>query len=278
MRYQGNKQRGVSLIAAIFIIVVLAFMGVMFLSMISTSALTSVNDMQSGQALYIAEGGEEFARITLALDNNWYWNPDPNSFTRTLGQGQFIADINYPATALRKNIGGGGLPGGLPVFSTGNFDAAGFVYIEGEVMSYAGVVPGPPASFTGITRALWGTANAPHSIGIPVYPVTRLGAGVCPVPPCSNVTLTVGSTSKFLWRGTVTINPDDPLGNCGSGGTREEVDYASRTAITFTGVDLNCAHLANELVTPVQTTIQTSITSTGIVSSSQRQVRVIVER
>jgi hypothetical protein len=114
-----------------------------------------------------------------------------------------------------------------------------------------------------------------------VYPVTKLGAAVCPFPPCTNVTLTVGSTKKFLWRGTVTINPDDPLGACngGFGGTMEEVDYDSLTANTFVGVELvNCAHLANEIVTPVQTTNQAGINSTGLVSSSQRQVKSIVER
>lgn len=273
-----DNAKGVSIIAAIFIIVVLAFMGVMFLSLVNTGSLTSVNDLQSAQALYIAEGGIEFARLNLALDNNWFWNPDPNSFTRTLGQGQFTAVISYPATALQKNIGSGALPGGLPVFSVGNFAAAGFVYIEGEVMQYSGFVTGPPASFTGITRPQWGTTASKHSIGISVYPVTRLTAAVCPTPPCSNVTLPVGSTSKFLWRGTVTINPDDPLGACGFGGTMEEVDYTSLTATTFAGVSLNCSHLANEIVTPVQSVDQAGITSTGLVSSSQRQVKSIVER
>jgi hypothetical protein len=58
----------------------------------------------------------------------------------------------------------------------------------------------------------------------------------------------------------------------------EEVDYASLTPTTFAGVSLNCAHLANEIVTPVQTSDQAGITSTGMVSSSQRQIRSIVER
>jgi len=57
-------QKGVSLIAAIFIIVILAFMGVMFVTLISTGSLTAVNDLQSAQALSIAEGGLQYALMT----------------------------------------------------------------------------------------------------------------------------------------------------------------------------------------------------------------------
>ena len=52
-----KNQNGVSLIAAVFIIIVLGFMGVMFLSLVNTGSLTSVSDMQSAQALSVAEGG-----------------------------------------------------------------------------------------------------------------------------------------------------------------------------------------------------------------------------
>jgi MSHA biogenesis protein MshP len=55
-----ENQLGVSLIAAIFIIVILAFMGTMLINMVNTSIFTSVNDLQSTQALSIAEGGTEY--------------------------------------------------------------------------------------------------------------------------------------------------------------------------------------------------------------------------
>jgi type II secretory pathway component PulK len=57
---RNRKSRGVTIIAAIFIIVVLGFMGVMFLSMVNTGSFTAVNDLQSAQALYVAEGGLEY--------------------------------------------------------------------------------------------------------------------------------------------------------------------------------------------------------------------------
>lgn len=59
-----GKPKGVSIIAAIFIIVILAFMGVMFVTLIGTGSLTAVNDLQSAQALAIAEGGLQYALMT----------------------------------------------------------------------------------------------------------------------------------------------------------------------------------------------------------------------
>ncbi len=54
---QGS-QSGVTLIPVIFIIVILAFIGVMLVSLIGTGSFTSINDLQSTRALYVAEGGD----------------------------------------------------------------------------------------------------------------------------------------------------------------------------------------------------------------------------
>src|SRR4030067_3480556 len=54
-----KNQSGVSLIAAIFIIVILAFMGMVFLTLFTVTSSTSINELQSTQALYVAEGGIE---------------------------------------------------------------------------------------------------------------------------------------------------------------------------------------------------------------------------
>src|SRR4030065_1764836 len=53
------NQSVVSLIAAIFIIVILAFMGMVFLTLFTVTSSTSINELQSTQALYVAEGGIE---------------------------------------------------------------------------------------------------------------------------------------------------------------------------------------------------------------------------
>lgn len=277
----GDRQRGAFLIlAAVFLLIVLAFLGVVFLTTFTTSTSTSLNEVQSTRALFVAEGGVEFARRDLSLDANWYWNPDPTALSGTLGSGQFTADISYPATALRKNIGAASPSGELRVFSVGRFGATGAVYAEGEIITYTGTatLPDPPGNrFTGVARGQWGTAAGPHGIGVAVSPVTRLSAAA---GSGTGLTLTVGDTTKFLWTGTVTINPDDPLGDCadGLGGTTEDVDYRSFTQTTLVGVDLLCAHLANELVIPSESLDQAGIAGTGTVGTSQRQVRSIVQR
>src|SRR3990172_9934534 len=117
----GNKN-GVSIIAAVFIIVILAFMGVIFVTLIGTGSFTSVNEMQSTQALYVAEGGLE--RAIRFLDSPIL---DPADADRrracanvtgdaaltaiTLGQGQFTvtSDVSspfYPANAATLAAGG----------------------------------------------------------------------------------------------------------------------------------------------------------------------------
>jgi Tfp pilus assembly protein PilX len=115
-----ESQSGVSLIAAIFIIVVLAFMGVMFVSLINTGSLTSVNDMQSAQAFSIAEGGVEHAKRFLRPYGNWYaFTTDPLAVAtdQSLGSGSFTTTITFPATAVRKSFGGAPtMAKSLPVF------------------------------------------------------------------------------------------------------------------------------------------------------------------
>lgn len=276
-----GRQRGAFLIvAAVFMLIVMAFMGVAFLTTFTTSTSTSLNEVQSTRSFYVAEGGGEFARRNLSLDSNWYWNQDPSPFTRPLGLGQFAVDVSYPATALRKNLGAASPGGEIRVFSVGRFAGAGAVSVEGEIVTYTGTatLPDPPGNrFTGVSRGQWGTAASPHGIGSTVYPATRLTAAL---GTGSGLTLSVGDTSKFLWTGTITINPNDPLGTCadGLGGNTEEVDYDSLTGTTFAGVDLACAHLANEIVIPSQALDQAGFVSTGTVVNSQRQVRSIVQR
>lgn len=86
-----RKQEGVSIIAAIFIIVILAFMGLVFLTLFTTTSSTSVNELQSTQALYVAEGGKEYALQRLKDDSSY-----TGEANKPLGNGSFtttVADI-----------------------------------------------------------------------------------------------------------------------------------------------------------------------------------------
>jgi hypothetical protein len=86
---RNPQSRGVSIIAAVFIIVVLAFMGLMFVSLITTGSFSAINDMQSAQALYIAEGGLQY---TLALNQTNIPNYSTHGALINLGVGQFRVD------------------------------------------------------------------------------------------------------------------------------------------------------------------------------------------
>ena len=55
------NQKGVSITAVVFIIVILSFMGVIFVSLLTTGVEESVVEYDSSRALYIAEGGAEAA-------------------------------------------------------------------------------------------------------------------------------------------------------------------------------------------------------------------------
>lgn len=177
-----NKQRGVSLIAAIFIIVVLAFMGVMFVSLIGTGSLSSVNDLQSAQALSIAEGGLQY---TLALNKNNMPNYSTNGAWINLGAGQFKVDtISY----LTADILAGAATIPVPAGSTASFPTAGRLAINGDFgITYTNK---NPANFT---FAAGGQAHLQNSA---VYPAAQLANpglnGVCGTVPINVVDDTGG--------------------------------------------------------------------------------------
>ena len=92
---QGS-QSGATLIPVIFIIVILAFIGVMFVSLINTGSLTSVNDLQAARALYVAEGGNEYVLV-----NRVFPNYSTGGATINLGEGSFsVATPAYLTAAL----------------------------------------------------------------------------------------------------------------------------------------------------------------------------------
>lgn len=165
-----KNQHGVSLIAALFIIVILAFMGVMFISFISTGSLTAVNDMQSAQAHYIAEGGGEYARIQ--FENGTVCNSlnYPNvvfgqgSFT-TSGQRYNPAGVNLLTLSAAITAAATIIPvSGDPVAS--GYAPQGRIRIEDEEITYGGISGN---GFINATRGLAGTTAAAHNtIGVPV--------------------------------------------------------------------------------------------------------------
>ncbi len=262
-----NNESGVTIIAAIFIIVVLGFMGMMFLTMVNTGSFTAVNDIQSTQALYIAEGGAEFHQRNLAQNLDWYRSTtDPIATdTRTLGAGSFTVSTSLPATLLRNRIPNSVSTAPIRVYTTDRFPSAGYIQIEedltgsGEIVQYTGIATD---TFTGITRGVAGSAGS-HARGCVVYPVTTLVDALpndCFAPASFRVTANI----KFLSAGTIDIEG-------------EEIAYTGSTTalpdMTLTGVQrcrnstLSAIHAVGAWVTPLLADGTTPSYEAGIVSN-----------
>ena len=191
------NQKGVSLIAAIFIIVILGFMGVMFVSLIGTSTLTSVNDMQSMQALYVAEGGLE--RAVRFLDSP-ILDPTSTNLDRrgacasvtgdvaltnvAHGPGQFTVTTEagspfYPAVATTLSAGITPLTTTINVNATAGYAPFGRIMIDRELIDYYGIIGN---SFTGAVRGRDGSQATVHANGTPVgqYQCTATSTGGIP--------------------------------------------------------------------------------------------------
>ena len=179
MRNYWRDQKGVSIIAAIFIIVILAFMGVMFVSLIGTGSLTSINDMQSTRALFVAEGGMERAvRFLLSPTltergacGTITGNPALTNTSLTPGQFTVIGSQSYSGGAtLSGAIGSADTT--INVSSTAGYASFGRILIDREAIDYNGTTAG---SFTGAVRGRDGTTAVAHANG------TRVGHYQCAV-------------------------------------------------------------------------------------------------
>ena len=284
------NQNGVSLIAAIFILVVLAFMGVMFVSLINTSSLTSVNDMQSAQALYIAEGGVEFAQYSLAQNLDWYTSAkDPISTgAQNLGVGSFITTTTLPATKLHAVMPLASV-NPVRVYTTDNFPVPGCIQIELEFIRYTGTgttvaaCVGQPPCFTNITRAaaacFGGGTQARHDRGDVVYPMTALGTAM--PNDCNYIpTLLITANSKLLTAGTLDVEGEEiAYGN----------SLTSGVTTTLIGVQRcqngspSAAHASGAPVTSLQIDgsspdYEAEVASTGTMGAAARIVRKTIQR
>lgn len=237
------NQKGVSIIAAIFIIVILAFMGVMFLSLINTGSMSAVNDVQSSQALYLAEGGVEYA-----LGNRTF--PNYSVASTNLGAGKFQVDTPAYLTVALPNSNAAAT---VDVNSTAGFPASGRIVVGTEIISYTGL---NALQFTGITRKVGGTARAAHLIGDAVYPVTYVNGTNVAV---GDTSVTVVSTGRFVVPGVIKID-------------NEDIYCTTTTATQFTNCirgyhgSVPAAHNAGN----TRNVYQFSLTSTGTVGNAKR--------
>jgi MSHA biogenesis protein MshP len=249
MRNKIKNQKGVSLIAAVFIIVIVAFMGVIFLTLFTSSSSTSINDLQSAQALYVAEGGKEYI-----LENRSFPSYSTGGATVNLGSGNF--KVSTP-TYLTADPGAAGVT--INVQSAANFPNAGRIVIDSELIDYTGK---NALQFTGATRGVGGTTAVSHpTANAAVYPVTTVTDNPL---VAGSATINVNSTLGFLIPGIIKID--------------EEYIYCTgtNTNTQFTGCTRGYKGTTADSHPQLRNVFQYAITSTGTVTNANRQVETAV--
>jgi hypothetical protein len=254
-----NNRSGVSIIAVVFLIVVVAFLGVIVVSLFTTQSAQSVGELNSTQALFIADGGIEYI-----FKNRTFPDYSMLGSTVTLGGGTFTVDSPAYTTVL--------VPAGAGVTITVNWTGWFTTYPTAGGGNVGIVLSGPSeeiactgmtaTTFTGCNKLGGGALTGGQVVNTEVYPVTRLNGaltpGACPI--------TVDSTRGFLPQGVIKID-------------NEYIHYTGTTATTFTGCTRGFKGTSDVGHGNMKSVYQYVITSTGSVSTifggtAQRVVRV----
>jgi len=90
----GN--RGFAIVASVFIVIVLAAIGIFAVSMLSTDIEISSDTLRSTQAFYIAEAGLE--RVFCELKNDGDFRATPTTVTGNIGEGSFSVTVTKDAS------------------------------------------------------------------------------------------------------------------------------------------------------------------------------------
>ncbi len=101
-----GRQGGFLLIAAIILVVVASMLAVTIAMIAATSGSSATDNLQSGQALFLADSGLEFEARRMAQNLDWYRSStDPTtSVTQNFGAGNFTVSTNLPATELSARV------------------------------------------------------------------------------------------------------------------------------------------------------------------------------
>ena len=304
----SRRQGGFMLIAAIVLLVVAAALAVTIALIAGTSAGSASDNLQSGQALFVAGSGLEFETRRAAQNLDWYrssTDPTAASGPQALGQGTFTSSSNFPATKLRQRLlsTASGPAAVICVYTVDRFPASGTLQIGddigagagGEFVTYAGTTASSAScnnlpAFTSLTRGVLiagtGVPAVDHARGDVAYAVTTLIdnlAATCVAP----ASLRINDNSKFLNSGTISL--DD------GGANSEDISYATSSraggVMTLTGLirllTPPCpawAAGAPERPQLVNSTggsthdFESLASSTGTVGSTQRTVNQVLQR
>ena len=234
-----RRQRGFLLIVAIVLVVVASMLAVTIAFIASTSGRSATDNLQSGQALFLADSGLEFEVRRMAQNLDWYrstTDPTTTSGAQALGAGTFTTSSNLPATKLRRRVVAASTV--VCVYTVDRFPNTGTNYIQidddvsttAEFVSYTGTTPSSAAcpgnlpAFTGIGRGASvggvATVTQDHSRDDIAYPVTTLIDPLAVSATCvAPATLRITDNTKFLNSGTISLD--------NGGATSEDISYTS---------------------------------------------------
>ncbi len=302
-----RAQSGFLLVAAVILLVVVSALAATMAYISATSGTAAADNLQSGQALFLAESGVEFEARSMARNLDWYRSTtDPfDQATQNFGQGSFTVQTNLPATLLRARANSGDAT--ITVYSTNrfpNFNAAASppatcnpCYLQlddditgtAEYVQYTGIVGN---TFIGLTRnvtigttpAHTGTAGA-RDRSSTVYPVTTLSVAL-PASCAAPANVKIVAHSKFLGAGTLDIEGEE-IGytNSGSAGGVMTLTGITRCLDDVTGPPGNtpALHNAGAPVTPVligdfSKDYEAQVVSMGTVGNTQRTMNRVLTR
>ena len=248
-------QGGFLLVAGIVLLVVVAALVATMASIAASSGGAATDNLQSGQALFLAGSGLEFETRRIAQNLDWYrssTDPTAASGPQALGQGTFTSSSNFPATKLRRRLlsGASGLGAVICVYTVDRFPSSGTLQIGddiaagagGEFVTYTATTASSAScnnlpAFINLTRGVLiagtGVAAVDHARNDIAYAVTTLldnlaASGTCVAP----ATLRINDNSKFLNSGTISL--DD------GGANSEDISYANSSraggVMTLTGL------------------------------------------
>lgn len=256
-----KDQKGASLIIIIAIVLIVGIIGAVFVSLINTESFTAMHQSAGEDAFALADSGLEYGKKYLRSFADWYsFSTDPviPASSTPLGSGNFTTTINFPATALSKSIGAGNTT--ICVRTKNRFPPFPFyIGIDSEYMQCTGDSGASCYTCTrGVILGGVGIPPAQHFQDAEVDPVVQLSSNIGATDTTIPFT---GLPSKFLTRGTITIN-DLVNGN-------EEIDYAAiqTSPQAFIGCirdPLGTSHSAGLPIIPIQSSEQAFLQSTGV--------------
>lgn len=162
----GANEKGTALIAAVATLLILSLVAVVVVSLVGTETFSALHQVESAQALPVAEAGAQRAVGFLYREGGECEAISDNlQFTKVrVGRGTFsVTGAHYKPTPTFLSADITAADTTIPVISTAGYAPHGSITIESETIYYASTTP---ISFTGARRGAAGTTAASHSASV----------------------------------------------------------------------------------------------------------------